>query len=101
MAVDLKYLNDQQRDEYKALSDLFNSEGWNFFKSEMLRQRALAVNRAIAADSFAENRIARGELNVLNGILKFEAAYEAQFAEAANQAREAKEAQNSFGEDFG
>ena len=102
MAVDTAYLTDKQREEYSALVQFFESSGWKFIKGMLLRNRAQAVNRALAADNFAENRVARGELNVINGMLQFEAEYETQFANMANEARQQREIEQNNGafEDF-
>lgn len=87
----MKYLTPPQAERMRAFEQMFASEGWKFLEREFNAQYESAKLRVLGADSWADNRIATGQMSVLGSLLQLQDNFSAEFAHAAEEGRVAAE----------
>jgi len=94
----LKWLPDAEKPRVAALEDMFGSPGWRIIQEWANDAKEAAVMRAANAQSWADNRIAYGQVLVYDDVVNMAERIMLEYATYADEARVAQEVRDM--EDF-
>lgn len=90
--VDLQLLTDAQKERYMILQRGFESQFWGLLKAWGQQNANEQLARLFHASNWDTHCLARGAHDAFNLLANVEASVEAEFANYAKEAQEAKEA---------
>jgi len=89
--LQLSFLNDEQRDRYNKLEDLFDHPGWKILEEFAQASVTAQAQRALNASNWNEHQLATGARFAFMQMLQLPEVTENEFANLAAQAAAAQE----------